>query len=115
MPCAGNWPLRGTRKASMERIQRRQGMTSAPAGTVRARCHLRSVAGEQDPSFPQRHTLVMKPEGIAILTVVITGGEDYENRPGFLRIETSWHRERRHCVRRDRVAALRDVAFFQSA
>src|SRR5678816_1460452 len=104
MPGAGDGPSGRTRKASMKRIERRQGMPGAPAGTVRARCHLRSIAGEQHPSLCQRHSSVMKLEGITILTVAVTGGEADENRPGFLRIETWRHRQHCDCVRWDRVA-----------
>lgn len=93
----------------MERIQRRKGMTGAPARTVSARRRRWAIAGEHDPSFCQRYPPVMKLEGITILTLAITGGEGYENRPRFLGIEARWHRQDRHRVRRHRVAPFRNV------
>jgi hypothetical protein len=107
-PRACDRPLLRTGKTAMKCIDGGHCHGLTPCHIVVPRL-LGAIARQQHPAFGKADPPIKVDQVIPILTFKITGGTDYQNRPGFCRIKICRRCEHGHCVWRHGVATLPGV------
>ena len=105
-------PVPRTGETPVQGIQRCKRVTRAPARAINTRRRPEPISSQCDPAS-LKVVLPNHPQVEGVLVSMLAGGEDNHDWPHLPGIETGWHREDRHGVRWNRIAALCNVRLFQ--